>query len=49
MRILYEIYSKNLPDMGVTSKKLAKTMVDIAFQQGERVIFENKRIKLFGE
>ena len=49
MRILYKIFSKIFPDMGVTSEKLAKTMVDIAFLQGEGVIFENKSIRLFGE
>ena len=49
MRILYKIFYKIFPDMGVTSKKLAKTMVDITFLQGEGVIFENKSIRLFGE
>ncbi len=49
MRILYKIFSKIFPDMGVTSEKLAKTMVDITFLQGEGVIFENKSIRLFGE
>ena len=47
MRILYKIFFKIFPEMGVTSEKLAKTMVEVAFQQGEQVIFENKRIRLF--
>ena len=47
MRILYKIFSKTFPDIGVTSEKLAKTMVDVAFQQGEEVVFENRRIRLF--
>ena len=47
MRILYKIFSKVFPDMGVTSEKLAKTMVEAGFNGGEKIYFENKEIRLF--
>jgi hypothetical protein len=46
MRVLYKIFSPIFPDMGVTSEKLANAMTQIAFEGGEKVIFENRDIRL---
>lgn len=47
MRVLYKIFSKIFPDMGVTSKKLADTMVEVGVEGGEKVIYENRMIRLY--
>ena len=47
MRVLYKIFAKIFPDMGVTSEKLAKTMVEVAFNAGKKIIYENRQIRLF--
>jgi nucleoside-diphosphate-sugar epimerase len=46
MRILYKIFSKIFPDMGVISEVLANAMVDIGFNGGDKTIYENKNIRL---
>jgi len=47
MRVLYRIFSPIFPNMGVTSEKLAGTMIDVAFRGKEKVIYENSDIRLY--
>ena len=47
MRILYKTFSGIFPDMGITSEKLAETMVDVAFADGTKIYYENKEIRCY--
>ncbi len=47
MRILYKIFSPLFPNMGVTSEKLADTMVEVAFAGREKIIYENSEIRKY--
>jgi nucleoside-diphosphate-sugar epimerase len=45
MRVLYKIFSGVFPDMGVRSDVLAKAMVDVGFDGGDKIVFENRHIR----
>jgi hypothetical protein len=45
MRVLYKIFSPVFPDMGITSEKLARTMVDAAFNPTNKIYYENHEIR----
>ena len=47
MRILYKIFSRLFPNMGITSEKLARVIVDVGLSNTDKVIFENRDIRLF--
>jgi nucleoside-diphosphate-sugar epimerase len=46
MRLFYKPMKFIYPNIGVTSKKLADTMVQVAMKGGDKIIFENNEIRL---
>ena len=47
LRMLYKPLSVILPNMGLTSEKLAQTMVKVGMGESDVVYFENKDIRLY--
>ena len=45
MRLLYKPLSALSPDIGVTSVKLANKMVEIGFNGGDKIVYENRDIR----